>query len=113
MKDIINLIKGETIHQFDRSLLVKGTTRNGRVIPAGGIILNNGILAGYIQNVPVTSKPKWRIIGKIQNQMQIPLINNQLSYPQSGGAAEEIAPPVVSLKSAVQALRHYYRTNFN
>ena len=98
---------------FDRSILREGYTQSGIHIPGGGVVLNNGTLAGYILDND-TEKLKWRIMGKVDRQD--PLFHTIPLY-QTGGEQPMSAPPQteqnISLKSAVKLLREYYRTNFN
>lgn len=111
---------------FDRSELVAGTTKNGIDIPAGGVLLQNKILAGYLQ---VGGAKKWRIIGTVDpSDSNFRYIE---SYGQTGGGADsgpnamekeakknknhksERNAKTVSLRSAVNMLREYYSKQFN
>lgn len=60
--------QNNSLTKFDRSILVKGTTRSGLYIPAGGVLLQNNSLAGYIQKGGQghQSKRVWRIVGQIK-----------------------------------------------
>lgn len=108
---------------FDRTNLVKGTTKNGVDIPNGGVLLQNRVLAGYIQT---GGSKKWRIIGCVDpNDKNIEYIQSYNQY--GGGSSKNILhkkessttnkyntnPKKVSLKSAVSLLRDYYREQFN
>ena len=118
------LNKGNTDHiVFDRSTLIGGTTKNGVSIPSGGVLLQNRVLAGYIQD---GGSKKWRIIGCVDpTDHNVKYIHH---YNQSGGAHIKhvsqnkdhdhnkepyVKPKKISLKSAVSLLRDYYREQFN
>jgi hypothetical protein len=60
--------KGGQKHNFDRHKLVEGYTQDGKFVPAGGVILHNGTLAGYVQAGGNYEKPTWRIIGTINKK---------------------------------------------
>ena len=60
--------KGGQTHTFDRHKLVEGYTQDGKFVPAGGVILHNGSLAGYIQAGGTYEKPTWRIIGTVNKK---------------------------------------------
>ena len=134
--------KGSQIHNFDRQKLVEGYTQDGKYVPAGGVVLHNGTLAGYIQAGGEYSKPTWRIIGTINrkdsNYRYIPKYQscnakhkgeqdkfNTARYEKKrsitrrrhknlkGGGPPSKNEKPVSLKTAVKMLRDYYRHNFN
>ncbi len=116
--------KGTEDYVFDRKYLVEGYTSSGRYIPEGGVMLQNGSLAGYLTNQSGGSN--WRIVGTVKqddpNANYIPQHQNGGSTKKrTGGNAPSkknintstrTAKPV-SLKSAVKMLREYYRNNFN
>lgn len=60
--------QNNSLTTFDRSLFVEGTTRSGLYIPAGGVLLQNNSLAGYIQKGGQADQSKrvWRIVGQIK-----------------------------------------------
>lgn len=118
--------KGSANYVFDRKYLTEGYTTTGRYIPEGGVMLQNGSLAGYLTNQSGGSN--WRIVGTVNqhdpNSTYIP-------QHQSGGSggtktkalktkvnheapvnSNRTAKPV-NLKTAVKMLREYYRNNFN
>lgn len=122
--------KGDDCYMFDRKQLVQGVTKSGKDIPAGGVSLRNGTLAGYVYQNGGMDKT-WTIIGKLnqhdENCKYIPSYHTGHSCPakpigkatQLGGEEEKVyehegagAKPV-SLKTAVQLLRDYYRNSFN
>ncbi len=107
-------------YQFDRQNLLEGYTSEGRHIPAGGVLLSNGNLAGYLKS---QEGGNWTIIGKIDNNdpnsRHIPLHqsggkgNGNKISTRHGGSNQETPKKQVSLKTAVKMLREYYRHNFN
>lgn len=122
--------KGDNSYIFDRKKLIHGVTKSGRDIPAGGVSLRNGTLAGYVYQNGGMDKT-WTIIGKLNQQddncKYIPGYHVGSSGPkkstdtsvQCGGEESKVyehdgsgAKPV-SLKTAVQLLRDYYRNTFN
>ena len=117
--------KNSDYQVFDRSELVAGTTKNGIDIPAGGVLLQNKILAGYLQ---VGGAKKWRIIGTVDQTDSS--FKHITSYGQTGGGdsrqitmekqenssrkqSSENNTKTVSLRSAVNMLREYYSKQFN
>lgn len=116
--------KNSDFQVFDRSELVAGTTKNGIDIPAGGVLLQNKILAGYLQ---VGGAKKWRIIGTVDQTDSS--FKHITSYGQTGGDSRQITmekqenpsrkqssennTKTVSLRSAVNMLREYYSRQFN
>ena len=106
---------------FDRKYLTEGYTSSGRYIPEGGVMLQNGSLAGYLTNQSGGSN--WRIVGTVNQQDPN---SNYIPQHQSGGSgnaktkvnhetpvnSNNTAKPV-NLKTAVKMLREYYRNNFN
>ncbi len=122
---------------YDRNKLIEGYTNDGRLIPSGGVILENGTLAGYIQKQDGGNAVNrtWSIIGKIDyNDPNIKYVPTYKGKSQGGGDKykkprskrnlrkiggdnnfdnnNNLEKPV-SLKSAVNMLREYYRNNFN
>ena len=127
--------KSSEYQVFDRSALVAGTTKNGVDIPSGGVLLQNKILAGYLQ---VGGAKKWRIIGTVdQTDKNIKYIGTygqtELTGQKRQTGGTQVAPTQksqkiqedypnhpkslekkkVSLRSAVNMLREYYREQFN
>jgi hypothetical protein len=115
--------KGNGDYVFDRKYLVEGYTGNGRYIPEGGVLLQNGTLAGYLSNQSGGSN--WRIVGTVNRQD--PNVGYIPEHQQAGtgrspatktkinrtGSPNSRQNRPVSLKSAVKMLREYYRNNFN
>lgn len=115
--------KGNEDYVFDRKYLIEGYTGSGRYIPEGGVMLQNGTLAGYLSNQSGGSN--WRIVGAVNQKDP----NSGFIPPhQNGGGNKHISTKTnvnrkstqnpemtrpVSLKSAVKMLREYYRNNFN
>ena len=132
--------KGNQSHNFDRNKLVEGYTLDGKFVPAGGVVLHNGTLAGYVQAGGEYEKPTWRIIGVINkhdpNYKYITKYNTSIhkqkggdeprpysrnhkrsltrkSRNLKGGKKTTKTERTVSLKTAVKMMREYYRHNFN
>jgi len=123
--------KKSPAYMFDRYKLIDGYTNDGRHVPDGGVVLNNGNLAGYVptQSGGNGNDKMWTVIGKIDyndpNSQHIPphqsnvkplKITNPTKTSQIGKGrrgANMVNERPVSLKTAVKMLRQYYRNDFN
>lgn len=106
------IIKGEL---FDRELLVEATTKDGILVPRGGVIIGKNSLAGFIYS-DKCQKIKWKIIGKINDSLvnYIPkykMIQNKNYIDNIDQSPTSISKDKV--KNIIQIFRNYYRNIFN
>ena len=113
MQNRFVIIKGEL---FDRELLVEAKTKEGILIPKGGVIIGKNSLSGFIFSSKY-GKIKWKIIGKIQDSLvnSIPKYKNIKNKNKKKEEIKDIKTdiPKEEIKKIINLFRQYYRNEFN